>query len=197
MQSRVGAGGLALSPCSCLPRLHTGLTPLSFHCCWFGTNPSNFLLRQDKMCALYLFIYSTSHIPLFTFFFFFFSSCLQMRVCKEQIRHTQPRTEGTKSTRNLKKKKEWREEEILLKETTRRTTFVRDALSYIRSKYGAAHSSPSAPKVSEQDVKSERLSRLLGEEARAVRWSGEVSVVLLSSVSTEPHRPSKANTSPE
>ncbi|XP_076739567.1 uncharacterized protein LOC143418413 isoform X1 [Maylandia zebra] len=27
-------------------------------------------------------------------------SCLQMRVCKEQIRHTQPRTEGTKSTRN-------------------------------------------------------------------------------------------------
>lgn len=28
-----------------------------------------------------------------------------MRVCKEQIRHTQPRTEGTKSTRNLKKKK--------------------------------------------------------------------------------------------
>lgn len=120
-----------------------------------------------------------------------------MRVCKEQIRHTQPRTEGTKSTRNLKKKKEWREEEILLKETTRRTTFVRDALSYIRSKYGAAQSSPSAPKVSEQDVKSERLSRLLGEEARAVRWSGEVSVVLLSSVSTEPHRPSKANTSPE
>lgn len=27
-----------------------------------------------------------------------------MRVCMEQIRHTQPRTEGTKSTRNKKKK---------------------------------------------------------------------------------------------
>lgn len=71
----VGAGGLGLSPCSCLPRLHTGLTPLSFHCYWFGTNPSNFLLRQDKMCLPYLFIYSTSHIPLFTFLFFFFPQC--------------------------------------------------------------------------------------------------------------------------
>lgn len=67
--STVGAGGLGLSPCSCLPSLHTGLTPLSFHCCWFGTNPSNFLLRQDKMCLPYLYIYSTSHIPLFTLFF--------------------------------------------------------------------------------------------------------------------------------
>lgn len=40
-----------------------------------------------------------------------------------------------------------------------------------------------------------RLSRLLGEEASAIRWSGEVSVVLLSSVSTEPHRHSEVNIS--
>lgn len=73
----VAAAGLGLSPCSCLPRMHAGLTPLSFHCCWFGTNPSNFLLRQDKMCLPHLFIYSTSHIPLFTFLRVFFSpQCL-------------------------------------------------------------------------------------------------------------------------
>lgn len=101
----VGAGGLGLSPRSCLPRLHTGLTPLSFHCCWFGTNPSNFLQRQDKMCLPYLYIYSTSHIPLFTLLFSPPNACLQMRVCVQQIRHTQPRTEGTKSTRNKKEKK--------------------------------------------------------------------------------------------
>lgn len=90
------------------------------------------------------------------------------------------------------------EEEILLKETTRRTVlmpFTWATLSCIRSKYGSAHLSPAAPKVSEQDVKSERLPRLLGEEAGAMRWSREVSVVLLSSASTEPHRPSKANIS--
>lgn len=99
--------GLVPPPRACLPWLHTGLTRPPFHCCWFGTNPSNFLLRQDKMCLPYLFI--RLHIFLyllccFFFFFFFFSSaCLQMRVCAEQIRLPQPRTEGTESTRNKKK----------------------------------------------------------------------------------------------
>lgn len=50
------------------------------------------------MCRLYLYIYPTSHIPLFTLLFF--SPRLQMRVCTEQIRRTQPRTEGTESARS-------------------------------------------------------------------------------------------------
>lgn len=73
--------------------------------------------------------------------------------------------------------------------------FARAILNYWRSKYGLAQLSPATPKVREQDVKSEKLSRLLGEEASAIRWSGEVSVALLSSASTEAHRPSKVNIS--
>lgn len=69
-EETVAAGGLGPVYPAC-----TGLTPLSFHCCWFGTNPSNFLQRQDKMCLPYLYIYSTSHIPLFTLPFFSALAC--------------------------------------------------------------------------------------------------------------------------
>ena len=51
------------------------------------------------------FTYSSIYAP------FFFSTRLQMRVCTEQIRQTQPRTEGTGSTRSERRKSTEEEEE--------------------------------------------------------------------------------------
>lgn len=62
--------------------------------------PISFWDRTRCVCLIYLFI--RLHIFLYLLSLFFFNARLQMRVCTEQIRHTQPRTEGTKSTRNKK-----------------------------------------------------------------------------------------------
>lgn len=55
------------------------------------------------MSALFIYLFDFTYSSIYSLFFpffFFFNARLQMRVCTEQIRHTQPRTEGTKSTRN-------------------------------------------------------------------------------------------------